>query len=509
MRSRSAAFAVLTATALALSGCSLMEDLTGDAPTPLPSGDTSAPAGTRGLETFYEQDLTWSDCLGGQCAEMTVPLDYEDPTGETISISVLKAPAVSAGKRIGSLIVNPGGPGGSGVDYAAAADQIVSARVRDRFDVVGFDPRGVGRSEPVDCLDDTALDVYLGADPTPDDAAEEKEFAANARTFAQGCDEKSGDLLTHVSTVEAAKDMDVLRAVLGDSQLTYLGKSYGTFLGATYAELFPERVGRLVLDGALAPDLTGEEFNLGQATGFETATRAWAQACIDAGDCPLGDSVDAVMTGLSELLTGLDEKPIETNDGTMLTEGWASMGIASMMYDEGRWDYLTEGIRSLENGDPEPLMDYGRQYAYRNDDGTYSSNIMEVISAVNCLDRPEDADLTKRRAQAERISEEAPVWGDFLSWSSLVCGEWPVKGEQAPRKISAKGAAPIVVIGTTRDPATPYAWAQRLAEQLDEGRLITFDGDGHTAYLRSNDCVDKAVDDYLLRGTAPKDGLRC
>ena len=246
------------AVALAVSGCSGL-GLGGG--TAAPSTDAAAeasartpPSGQAGLARFYDQKLTWSSCQGFQCARLTVPLDYAKPDGATVSIAVLKAGA--KGHRRGSLVVNPGGPGGSGVQYAAAADFIVSKQVRDSYDIVGFDPRGVGSSQPVTCLDDRELDAFLGEDPTPDTKAEEQSFAANAKDFAAKCAAKGGPLLAHVSTIEAAKDMDILRAALLSPKLDYLGKSYGTFLGATYADLFPAKVGRFVLDGVVAPDLS-------------------------------------------------------------------------------------------------------------------------------------------------------------------------------------------------------------------------------------------------------------
>ena len=506
-----AALAGATAALLALSGCSLADAFGGSART-VSVTPQAPPPGSEPLASFYGQRVEWSDCEGAQCATMTVPVDYEAPQGDTIEIALVKVPAKRSSKRIGSLVVNPGGPGGSGVDYARAADVIVGEDVRDAYDVVGFDPRGVQRSAPIDCVTDAELDTFLGSDPTPDDAAEEQAFARSARGFAESCARTAGPLLEHVSTVDAARDMDVLRAVLGEEKLTYLGKSYGTYLGTTYAGLFPEQVGRMVLDGVVAPDLTAEEINRGQAQGFETATREWAAYCVQEGDCPLGGSVEEVMEGLRTFLASVDQSPLpRTGDNAVprLTEGWASIGIAAAMYDQGAWQTLVDAMRDAVGGDGTSLMQLGNQYADRNPGGQYAGNIMEVIYAVNCLDKPDTDDVEERRRLAEESREVAPTWGPFLMWSSMPCGFWPVPATGAPERISAAGADPIVVIGTTRDPATPYAWAVRLREQLADASLITFDGDGHTAYTRSNDCVDDAVDAYFLEGTVPKDGLRC
>ncbi len=499
--------------ALLASGCSVVDAARGSGSAPSVSvSPQSPPAGAEALSRFYAQRLDWTDCDGGQCASMEVPVDYANPSGDTVEIALLRVPAKGASNRVGSLVVNPGGPGGSGVDYARAADFIVGERVRDRYDLVGFDPRGVGRSDPIDCVTDAELDTFLGSDPTPDDPAEQQEFASTAESFAQSCASNAGALLAHVSTDEAARDMDVLRATLGEEKLDYLGKSYGTYLGATYAGLFPDHVGRMVLDGVVAPDLTSEEINLGQATGFETATRAWAAFCVSEGDCPLGASVDAVMEGMRTFLAEVDRQPIaQTGDPSVpeLTEGWASLGIAAAMYSQGLWLPLVDAMRDATQGDGTALMHLADRYADRSPGGDYAGNIMEVIYAVNCLDKPESADVAEHRRLAEDAESEAPTWGPFLMWSSLPCGFWPVEPTGAPEAISASGADPIVVIGTTRDPATPYEWAVRLRDQLDDAALISYDGDGHTAYTRSNACVDDAVDDYLLDGTVPEDGLRC
>jgi pimeloyl-ACP methyl ester carboxylesterase len=507
--------AALVSVALVASGCTAVGDLF-DRAAPAPSwSPQEPPEGMDGTEKFYEQQLQWEDCGGGQCAQLEVPQDYAEPDGETIEVAVLKVPARRGSQRIGSLVVNPGGPGGSGVDYAQAADFIVGSAVRQRFDIVGFDPRGVGRSAPIDCVDDAELDGFLGFDPTPDDAGEEEKFAANAKGFAQKCGANAGPLLGHVSTVDAAKDMDVLRAALGEQKLHYLGKSYGTYLGATYADLFPQLVGRFVLDGVVAPDLTAQEVNLGQAKGFETATRAWAQFCIEKGECPLGNSVDEVMQGIRDFLAKVDDQPLsETGDPavTRLTEGWASTGIAAAMYDEGMWDGLVEAMRDALKGNGAELMGLANTYADRKPGGGYTGNIMEVIYAVNCLDKPESDSVEEHAAAAEASRSQAPTWGPFLIWSSLTCGSWPVKTERSsepPAKVSAEGAPPIVVVGTTRDPATPYEWSVRLHDQLAKSSLITYDGDGHTAYTRSNACVDKPIDEFFVKGTVPQDGLRC
>ena len=499
---------------LGISACAGTPKAQGEARTPSPAQKSAAqvpPTGKPTLAKFYQQNLAWSGCGTNRCARLTVPIDYAHPDGNALKLAVVKVAASSRATRIGSLVVDPGGPGGSGVDYAKAADFIVTNPVRAAYDIVGFDPRGVGASSPIKCLNDRELDSFLGTDPTPDDKAEEQKFADVSKGFADKCKANGGPLLAHVSTIEAAKDMDVLRAALGETKLDYLGKSYGTFLGATYADLFPTKVGRFVLDGAEDPSLTVTQFNEGQAVGFETATRAYVQDCVTKAGCPLGSSLDSGMARLRAFLKQLDTRPLPLNDPYIkaLTEGWGSLGIAYAMYDQRLWSQLTDALRSAFGGNGGPLMKLAGSYADRGSKGAYAGNLMQVIYAVNCLDRSDSRDLAHFESESRSLSAQAPTWGPFLAWSTVPCGYWSVPANNAPKKITAAGSGPIVVVGTTRDPATPYKWAQGLAAELQNGHLITFDGDGHTAYTRSNPCVDNAVDAYLLKGRVPPAGLKC
>ncbi|WP_332460430.1 alpha/beta hydrolase [Ornithinimicrobium cryptoxanthini] len=460
-----------------------------------------------GLETFYEQELAWQECEGGECATLSVPIDYEEPDGATIELALLRVAA--AGDRQGSLVVNPGGPGVSGVDYAQQAGLVVSGEVQEQFDIVGFDPRGVARSAPIECFDDAQMDDYIGSDPSPDDAAEEAASEELVKEFVAACEANAGELLGHVSTVEVARDMDVLRAALDEDQLDYLGASYGTFIGATYAQLFPANVGRFVLDGAVDPTMSRLDRGLGQAAGFEQATREYVQSCVDSGDCPLGDDVDSGMAGLRAFLADLDANPIplEGDAAGELTEGWGVYGVIVAMYDEGAWPILTTALRSAQEGDATMLMFLANIYVGRTADGIYESNKMQAITAVNCLDRAAEPDPDEDEV-LRQFEEVAPTFGKYLAGEGA-CAYWPETAQTVLDDYSAEGAAPIVVIGTTRDPATPYAWAEALADTLSSGVLLTYDGDGHTAYGRSNDCIDDAVDAYLLEGTVPQDGLSC
>ncbi len=522
---RRAGLATLTAVGVLLASCTggapdtETPDAQASAQDPGSTGDpqesssaapsTQAGAGAPGgLEELYGQQIDWSDCTGGECATLRVPIAYADPAGGTIDLALLRVPA--EGDRIGSLVVNPGGPGASGVDYAEAVGFIVSPEVAEAYDVVGFDPRGVARSAPIECFSDAEMDELLGSDPSPDDDAEEAESEELLEDFADACGQAAPDLLGHVSTVEVAKDMDVLRAALGEDQLDYLGASYGTYIGTTYAALFPDRVGRFVLDGALDPTLSNLEIGLGQAGGFEQATRSYVQSCIEEGNCPLGDDVDAGMQRLTDFLDELDADPISVSGDTVteLTEGWALLGIVVAMYDQSAWPILTEALERAFDGDGSSLMFLANIYADRSAEGDYSGNGNQAIYAVNCLDRPAmEQERTDEEVQ-EEFEEVAPTFGRYLAGEGA-CEYWPVEASQTIEDYSAAGAAPIVVIGTTGDPATPYEWAEQLADILDSGVLISYEGEGHTAYGRSNGCVDDAVDAYLLEGTVPEDGLSC
>jgi pimeloyl-ACP methyl ester carboxylesterase len=472
------------------------------------AGEDVGPA-PEGLEDYYGQELSWSECDGGECAELTVPLDYADPDGDTIQIALLRVPA--QGDRVGSLVINPGGPGASGVEYAQNADLVFGDPVRESFDIVGFDPRGVGRSAPIRCVDDAEMDEFLGADPTPDDPEEEKQVEEIGRRFAEACAERAGRLLGHVSTIEVARDMDVLRAALGEAQLDYHGSSYGTQLGATYAELFPERVGRMVLDGAVDPTLTGIEPALGQAEGFQRATESYVEDCVSGGGCPLGEDAETALARIPAFLKELDAEPIPVENDVVgeLTEGWGFYGIIVAMYDEAGWPILTQAFRQAFDGDGSLLMLLANLYAQRDSDGTYQSNSQQAFYAVGCLEAGEEPDEDEEEVRRTFL-EASPTWGQhLLTMDHGVCEHWPVEAAETLDEFDAEGAGPILVIGTTRDPATPYEWAEGLAEVLDSGVLLTYDGDGHTAYGRSNDCIDDAVHRYLLEGVVPEPGTTC
>ncbi|WP_055701770.1 MULTISPECIES: alpha/beta hydrolase [Streptomyces] len=522
---------LLVAAGLLISGCSSGSSAAGAQLVALPRSTPPE------LAPYYAQKLSWHDCgvPGFQCASMKVPLDYKKPGGGDIKLAVARkratgeegtadgkgagrqadAGAAKGGGRLGSLLVNPGGPGGSAIGYLQSYAALgYPAEVRARYDMVAVDPRGVARSEPVTCLDGAKMDAYTQTDVTPDDRRETAELGASYKKFAAGCQKNSATVLPHVSTVEAARDMDVLRAALGDDKLSYVGASYGTFLGATYAGLYPERVGRLVLDGAMDPALPARRMNRDQTAGFETAFQSFAKDCVARGaECPLGSgSPEDAGKRLKAFFRGLDAKPLATGDTShrKLGEALATTGVIAAMYDEGAWAQLRAALTSaIKQKEGAGLLALSDSYYERDGDGTYG-NLMFANAAVNCLDLPPAFTSPEGVRKALPDFEKAsPVFGEGLAWSSLNCAYWPVKATGEPHRIEAEGAAPIVVVGTTRDPATPYRWAKSLASQLSSGRLLTYDGDGHTAYGRGSECIDSTINAYLLEGTAPEDGKRC
>ena len=472
---------------------------------PTPSA-TGAPSE---LTRFYEQDVSWSACDDARCAKVTVPVDYEDPSGETTKLAVKVIPAPGgAAKR--SIFVNPGGPGGDATDYADAMAGEFGDEVRKTYDIVGVDPRGVGNSTPLQCMSDDDFLAFTNTDPDPNNPEEIAALRKSVVDLGTACEREGGKLAAHVSTEEAARDMDVVRGLLGRTQMDWFGASYGTQLGATYATLFPKTVGRMVLDGAVDPSLGAIDAGFGQTTGFQRALEAFAKDCVKRSGCPLGDDLQTGLARIADLMQGLDETPMETYDPNReLTEGLAFYGIAVTLYDERTWNYLRDGLKQAFADDGSTLLQLSDAYFRRDQDGKYTENIGEVIYAVNCLDavkKPTEAEVV---AALPRFEKASPVFGRALGWGALSCADWPIKATHPQVTISGEGAPPIVVIGTTRDPATPYEWAKALATQLSSGVLISRDGDGHTAYGSGNKCIGKAVDDYLVNGTVPKDGLLC
>ena len=476
---------------------------------PSPSRTAPLPAPPSRLARFYHQRLAWHACGSDRCTALTVPLDYTHPAGRTIRLAVLKVPARDQADKVGSLVVNPGGPGGSGVEYAAAAPVVFGDVLPRYFDIVGFDPRGVGQSTPLQCAGTAELDRFVASDPDPETAAERRQMDREVHRFGEGCLHDSGALARHMSTVEVARDMDILRGALHEPKLDYFGASYGTFLGATYANLFPHHVGRMVLDGAVNPALSNEQLSLQQAHGFEVALRAYVADCISGGNCFLGSTVDQGTRRIRQFLNRMDTHPLPTDTSRKLTEGTAMLGIWMPLYVRSYWPQLTAGLRqAMQQGSGSKLLSLADQYTSRGPNG-YLDNSLEALYDVNCLDHDDAIPTAQVPSHFKEFLKASPTFGRAFAYSLSTCASWPIHTGKVSHALHAKGAPPIVVIGTTRDPATPVEWARALARQLDSGVLITRNGDGHTGFHQGNPCVDNAVQGYLVHGTVPRNGLAC
>ena len=474
---------------------------------PKPIESASVPQGD-GLDGYYAQQLEWSECSDGfECSSFSAPIDYANPADGAMQISVIRK--LATGTALGSLILNPGGPGGSGIEYTTYAEYVVSDTLRENFDIVGFDPRGVGFSTPVECLDDEQTEEYIALDGSPDDQTEIDQAQAMSELFAQSCAINSPDTYKFLDTISAARDVDILRALLGDEKLNWLGKSYGTFLGATYADLFPERVGRMLLDGAIDPTLTNEKLSYGQALGFELALTRFVDDCVTKSDCPLSASGAAGASEVGDLLIELDANPITLDDGRLFTQAMGTLGVVGSLYDKQYgWPELRTNLGLAFDGDFSGLASSVDFYTGRQSDGSYKDNSNDAIAAVNCLDRPDRATTEQTVALASEWKKVAPNFGEYLAWSNISCSYWQAEATGVPKEITAIGTPTILVVGTVNDPATPYAWSQALAAQLSKGVLLTLDGDGHTAYYQGSKCIDEIVDNFYLTGEA-EDGITC
>jgi pimeloyl-ACP methyl ester carboxylesterase len=462
-------------------------------------------ASSAALQRFYTQRLVWRSCdRTFQCTTLTVPLNYSKPKGRTLHVAVIRQ--LSSGSHEGSLIINPGGPGASGVTFEEEAASAFS-QLTEHYDLVSFDPRGVGQSDPIRCLTSAQLDAYINVNPVPTDAAQHSQLVAEAKLFANACFKRNGNFLEHVGTIEQARDMDVLRAALGDQKLTYYGGSYGTYLGAMYAQLFPTHIRAMVLDGALNPDEPGTQENLVQAKGFQTDLEDFLAACVQSGSCPLGSTDAAAQAGLETLKADLTAHPENVN-GRELGAGEFFEGLASGLYTPTDWPQLWTSLGNAMKGSGADLLLFADQLTERNSNGSYT-NLIESNMAINCIDRPWPRSVAVYDRDANAFAQVAPDFGAAIEYGSLPCAFWRVPPVGPVGPVTATGAPPILVIGTTRDPATPYVWAQALAKQLTSGVLLTFVGDGHTAYLRHDPCVDAVVKNYIDDLTTPPVGTRC
>jgi len=496
--------AAALALALLLAGCGAGDDPTVAAPSssPSPSSTPSATPSPVPVEPAPVAAPQWDDCEGAfECATLTVPLVEGEPATVDLGLTRLRTAAPEG--RIGSLVVNPGGPGASAVDYLQRAWQLVPEPVRARFDLVAFDPRGVGRSGQVRCGTTAELDAYFAIDPAPDDAAELRALEDANAAFAAGCAAQAGGLLPHVSTEQAALDLERVRAAIGDERLTYLGYSYGTSLGAAYLDAFPTRVRAMVLDGGIDPELTWEGLLEGQSTGFDRALEAFAAVC-ERTRCAYRGAVEGdLLQAYDRLAARVETAPLRTAEARVVGPSELSLGVGAGLYSRANgWPAIAQALSAAERGDGGPLLALNDQYLSRGPDGYEGTN--ESLVSVVCLDRQWPRETAPYVALAERVRATAPRFGPSIALSGLVCADWPVPPVSGPQRVTAPGSPPVLVIGTTRDPATPYAWSVALAGQLSRGVLLTYDGDGHTVYRTGAPaCVRDVVDAYLLEADEP------
>ncbi|HVU73779.1 MAG TPA: alpha/beta hydrolase [Mycobacteriales bacterium] len=440
--------------------------------------------------------MRWNDCGGGyRCATLRVPVDYEKPMGRTIPLSLIELPSTDPAHRIGTLVVDPGGPGDSGVGFLRAAGAVYSNVLRRRFDIVAFDPRGVAASAGIRCATDAQLDRLFHDDQSPTSAKGRQRYLADVQAEVKGCTRSAAQkaLLAHVGTVEAATDIDTIRRALGQKTLTYFGFSYGTYLGATWVDLFPRTVRGAVLDAALDPGLDLAGMAIGQAKGFEGALDRFFAYC----------GCTATYDALAKQVVA---RPIPGGGGRTVAAGELFYAVTATVYARARWAVLAQALRDARNGDGAGLLALSDSYTRRNGAGHYDDSF-DAFNAVTCLDHAAPRGEPAWFAVAQRARKVAPRIGAGVVYSGLQCAVWPVPARPA-RIPHGRGAPPVLVVGTTHDPATPYAWAQAMARDLDGARLLTRDGDGHTAYGRSG-CVRAAVDAYLVSRTLPAKGTRC
>ena len=450
--------------------------------------------------------VTWTDCGGGfKCGTLKVPLDYSNVEGRKISLALIKKSWTGAATHVGSLLVNPGGPGESGIEFLRGDISSLS-NLNRHFDLIAWDPRGVAASTPITCVDGPQEDSYLALDTVLDDPQEKSAAIQADKDFAAGCQRRSGDLLPFMDTVSTAKDMDQIRAAVGDAKLTYLGFSYGTFIGQWYAKLFPTHVRALSLDGVLDPTISANDSLLAQVVGFEQNLQAFLTDCRSRSTCTYGRSGDpgAKMTAA---MARLDATPLKVGNRD-LTRSLAMTGILVTLYDQSTWRYLDQALTSLDAGDGRLLLILADVYNHRNSDGSYSNLFNGAYQATYCLDFPVPSDIAAYDKLGSAFARASSLFGPWSQYSNLQCAYWPVKPNHPEGPLPIRGAPPILLVGGTNDPATPYAEAVAVSHQIDGSVLLTRRGNGHTSY-DSSPCAHAAEDAYLIDLTLPAAGTVC
>ncbi|HEY5843097.1 MAG TPA: alpha/beta hydrolase [Mycobacterium sp.] len=457
---------------------------------------------TGGVETQLPRDT--------ECGRIAVPIDYAKPTGDAANLAMIRFPAT--GQKIGSLVINPGGPGESGIEAAISMVESLPTPVRERFDFVGFDPRGVGSSTPALWCNSDADNDRLRADPEVDYTPEGVAHIENeTKAFIQRCVDKMGpDFLANVGTANVAKDLDAIRAAIGDDKLTYLGYSYGTRIGAAYAEEFPQNVRAMILDGAVDPNADPIQADLDQAAAFQKAFDDFAADCAKSFDCPLGTDPSKSVAVYRGMVDPLVDKPAKTKDPRGLSYSDAIVGTIMALYSPSLWRHLTDGLVELRAGRGDTMLALADMYMRRDQQGRYT-NATDARVAVNCVDQPAITDPVKVIEEDRQMRQVAPFmnYGQFTGHAPMpTCAFWPVPPTSQPHQVSAPGLPPPLVVSTTHDPATPFQAGVDLAKQLG-GALLTFEGTQHTVVFQGNKCVDDYAAGYLLDGTLPPAGAVC
>ena len=535
---RPSIFTVAAATAAAmLAGCAA-------APLPTPSapdsGEVSTPLSDdapAGFEAYYEQSIAWETCSAGditpplspkpkdiknyQCGTFTAPMNWDDPASEPIEMGIARyvgAPELrdEDGKLRPPLFYNLGGPGGGAVDsLSAVVTGILTPQIAKSFTVVALDPRGVGTSTPIWCMTDAERDEDNALDTDLSGLSSQEVvdwYDEEMSSIGGQCLERNGEILGFVDSDSAARDFDLARALLGVETIDYLGFSYGTLLGATYADLFPTRVGRFVLDGVLDPNLNINEVSAMQTAGMEASLYHWMEACVAGGECPLGDSVDAAKQRLTEFFDEVAEDPLPTADPERpLTLGLARTAIIGSLYSTASYPLLDQAMgQALGSDDGSALLFLADYFNDRGLDGVYTANSADAFLAINALDYEPVGTLEEWEAAADQIAKENPILGGDFGFASAGLGAWPVPSRATRRPLTAAGAPDILLIGTTNDPATPYQMALNLHDEMPNSVLLTVEGWDHTAYnSQAGACVVGAVDRFLLNGELPPEGSVC
>ncbi|TCK21680.1 alpha/beta hydrolase [Pseudonocardia endophytica] len=505
--------AVLT---VLLGACSGTDDTAQTAPPPPEPAQLAA---------FYSQKLQWGPCTDYassssdassfqdpslDCTRVRVPLNYDQPQGATAEVALLRRKAT--GDKIGSLFMDPGGPGVSGTSFGASqAKSLGDGPLGKRFDLIGFDPRGVGASRPaIDCLDDEQNDeerTKTFSDPSPGGVAAAE---ADSKLFADRCAQKTGgDKLEYMGTRDVARDMDVMRAAVGDEKLTYAGFSYGTELGTAYAEAFPQRVRALVLDGAIDPTQSPIDSSVKQSAGFQLAFDNFAKDCTSKPNCPLGTDPAQATARFQAIMRPLLDKPVPIGDGRTLGFDDALTGVTQALYLSDYWPILQRGISEVATGSGRVLGLLADSYYERDEQGRYT-NSLEAFQAITCVNQPPVTDPAQVKELADRTDQAAPFrsTGRGAVAAKDACAFWPVPPTQTPHTPNAPGLPPTLVVSVTGDPATPYQAGVDLAQQLG-GSLLKVEGNQHTASLRGDPCIDPKVISYLIDLKEPDEGAQC